>query len=94
MVDDSGAAVTPLTNQDDEDMTPMHMTIFGAWYGGLGGQQSSSTCSHDEPRSEDGELQEFHATHSSRSSLITHSTQIHKNLEDNLQDEEPDGNTI
>ena len=26
--------------EDDEDMTPMHMTMFGAWYGGgLGGQQ-------------------------------------------------------
>ena len=24
---------------DDEDMTPMHMTIFGIWYGGEGGQQ-------------------------------------------------------
>ena len=24
---------------DDEDMTPMHMTMFGAWYGGVGGQQ-------------------------------------------------------
>ena len=24
---------------DDEDMTPMHMTIFGAWYGGVGCQQ-------------------------------------------------------
>ena len=23
----------------DEDMTPMHMTMFGAWYGGIGGQQ-------------------------------------------------------
>ena len=23
---------------DDEDMTPMHMTMFGAWHGGLGGQ--------------------------------------------------------
>ena len=23
----------------DEDMTPMHMTMFGTWYGGLGGQQ-------------------------------------------------------
>ena len=23
----------------DEDMTPMHMTMFGAWYGGLGGRQ-------------------------------------------------------
>ena len=23
----------------DEDMTPMHMTMFGAWYGGVGGQQ-------------------------------------------------------
>ena len=22
----------------DEDMTPMHMTMFGAWYGGVGGQ--------------------------------------------------------
>ena len=21
----------------DEDMTPMHMTMFGAWYGGVGG---------------------------------------------------------
>jgi hypothetical protein len=34
------------------------------------------------------------STHSSSSSLITHSTQIHKNPEENLQDEEPDGNTI
>ena len=25
--------------EDDEDMTPMHMTMFGAWYGGVGGQQ-------------------------------------------------------
>ena len=24
---------------DDEDMTPIHMTMFGAWYGGVGGQQ-------------------------------------------------------
>jgi len=23
----------------DEDMTPMHMTMFGAWDGGEGGQQ-------------------------------------------------------
>ena len=23
----------------DEDMTPMHTTMFGAWYGGVGGQQ-------------------------------------------------------
>ena len=23
----------------DEDMTPMHMTMFGTWYGGVGGQQ-------------------------------------------------------
>ena len=25
--------------EDDEDMTPMHMTIFDPWYGGVGGQQ-------------------------------------------------------
>ena len=25
--------------EEDEDMTPMHMTVFGAWYGGVGGQQ-------------------------------------------------------
>ena len=25
--------------EDDADMTPMHMTIFGAWYGGIGGKQ-------------------------------------------------------
>ena len=25
--------------KDDEDMTPMHMTMFGIWYGGVGGQQ-------------------------------------------------------
>jgi hypothetical protein len=25
--------------EDDEDMTPMHMTMFGAWDGGEGGQQ-------------------------------------------------------
>ena len=25
--------------EDDEDMTPMHMTMFGTWYGGVGGQQ-------------------------------------------------------
>ena len=25
--------------EDDKDMTPMHMTMFGAWYGGVGGQQ-------------------------------------------------------
>ena len=25
--------------QCDEDMTPMHMTMFGAWYGGVGDQQ-------------------------------------------------------
>ena len=25
--------------EDDEDMTPMHMAMFGAWYGGVGGQQ-------------------------------------------------------
>ena len=25
--------------EDDEDMTPMYMTMFGAWYGGVGGQQ-------------------------------------------------------
>ena len=24
--------------EDDEDMTPMHMTMFGIWYGGVGGQ--------------------------------------------------------
>ena len=23
----------------DEDMAPMHMTMFGTWYGGVGGQQ-------------------------------------------------------
>ena len=23
----------------DENMTPMHMTMFGAWYGGVGEQQ-------------------------------------------------------
>ena len=23
----------------DEDMTPMHITMFGTWYGGVGGQQ-------------------------------------------------------
>ena len=57
-------------------------------------QDNPSTHSHDEPRSEDGELHEFQAMHPSHSSLIMHSTQIHKNLEDNLQDEEPDGNTI
>ena len=26
-------------NITDEDMTPMHMTMFGTWYGGVGGQQ-------------------------------------------------------
>ena len=26
---------------DDEDMTPMHMTMFGAWEGGEGGQARS-----------------------------------------------------
>jgi len=57
-------------------------------------KQCSSTRSHDEPRSEDGELHEFQAMHPSHSSLIMHSTQIHKNLEDNLQGEDPDGNTI
>jgi len=56
-------------------------------------KDNPSTRSHNEQRSEDVELEEFQATHSSCSSLITHSTQIHKNLEDNLQDEEPDGNT-
>ena len=25
--------------EDDEDMTPMHMTMFVAWYGGVEGQQ-------------------------------------------------------
>ena len=25
--------------RSDEDMTPMHMTMFGSWYGGEGGQQ-------------------------------------------------------
>ena len=25
--------------EDDEDMTPMHMTMFGTWDGGEGGQQ-------------------------------------------------------
>ena len=25
--------------EDDEDMTPMHITMFGTWYGGVGGQQ-------------------------------------------------------
>ena len=25
--------------EDDEDMTPMHMTMFGAWYRGVGVQQ-------------------------------------------------------
>ena len=25
--------------EDDEDMTPMHMIMFGAWYGGVGVQQ-------------------------------------------------------
>ena len=25
--------------EHDEDMTPMHMTMFGTWYGGEGGQQ-------------------------------------------------------
>ena len=29
--------------EDDEDMTPMHMTMFGAWYGGLGGQQGCTS---------------------------------------------------
>ena len=29
----------PASSSSDEDMTPMHMTMFGAWYGGLGGQQ-------------------------------------------------------
>ena len=24
--------------EDDEDMAPMHMTMFGIWYGGVGGQ--------------------------------------------------------
>ena len=24
--------------EDDKDMTPMHMTMLGAWYGGVGGQ--------------------------------------------------------
>ena len=25
--------------EHDEDMTPMHMTMFGPWHGGVGGQQ-------------------------------------------------------
>ena len=25
--------------EEDEDMTPMHTTMFGPWYGGVGGQQ-------------------------------------------------------
>ena len=28
-----------ITGVSDEDMTPMHMTMFGTWYGGVGGQQ-------------------------------------------------------
>ena len=27
----------------DEDMTPMHTTMFGTWYGGVGGQQGCSS---------------------------------------------------
>ena len=28
-----------LMGHADEDMTPMQTTMFGAWYGGVGGQQ-------------------------------------------------------
>jgi len=41
---------------------------------------NSSTRGHDEPRSEDGELQEFQATHPSRCNSITCSTQIPQGL--------------
>ena len=27
----------------DEDMTPMYMTMFGAWYGGVGGHQGCAS---------------------------------------------------
>ena len=40
----------------------------------------SSTCSYDEPRSKDGELQEFQVTHPSRCNSITCSTQIPQGL--------------
>ena len=38
------AQLTPRTafhqeGEDDEDMTPMHMTMFSAWYGGVGDLQ-------------------------------------------------------
>ena len=35
----SNIATHKIFNPLDEDMTPMHMTIFGTWYGGVGGHQ-------------------------------------------------------
>ena len=52
----------------DEDMTPMHMTMFGAWYGGVGGQQG---CPKSRRRPEDNSVRvpEVEAQSNSSSSL-------------------------
>ena len=36
--------------QGDEDMTPTHMTMFGTWYGGVGGQQGCPSQEGGGPR--------------------------------------------
>ena len=54
--------------KDDENMTPMHMTMFGAWYGGVGGQQGFSS-QEGGPRLIRFESPRFESALASRTSL-------------------------